>query len=205
LRRASASVFILILASLFALPALAADEAASRVTALLRSCEGNSAQFVHKFLPKGYKKETVEQGSVVFGSLPSMRWSYNSPEPKEFVFDGKTSWLWVPADKQVTVHELTAEERESLPFFALSDPARIESSFTISKSGRKTTMKARDRSGLLAQIIVEESRDGRLGTLRYVDSQGNSTTFEFSGFKKFKPTAETFRFVTPPGAGVTRN
>jgi outer membrane lipoprotein-sorting protein len=190
---------------LYALPSLAAGQAASRVTALFRGCEGNSAQFVHRFLPKGYKKETVERGSVVFGTLPSMRWSYNSPEAKEFVFDGTTSWLWVPADKQVTVHELTADERASLPFFALSDPARIESSFTISKNGRKTTMKARDRSGLLAEIVVEESRDGWLGTLRYVDSQGNATAFEFSGFTAFKPAPDTFRFIAPPGAGVTRN
>jgi outer membrane lipoprotein carrier protein len=134
-----------------------------------------------------------------------MRWSYGSPEAKEFVFDGKTSWLWVPADRQVTVHELSAEERSALPFFALSEPARIEAAFTLSKSGRKTTLRARDRGALLAEVTVEAASDGRLGMLRYVDSQGNATTFEFSGFKPAKASPETFRFTPPEGADVVRN
>jgi len=204
-RRATARGFVLLLLILFAPPALAASESAGRVTALLRACKGNSAQFVHRFLPKGYKKETVEKGSVVFGELPAMRWSYNAPEAKEFVFDGTTSWLWVPADNQVTVHELTAEERAALPFFALSEPARIESSFTVTKSGRKTTLKARAKGGLLSEITVEESADGRLASLRYVDSQGNATAFEFSKFAPSNAGPDSFRFVAPPGASVARN
>jgi outer membrane lipoprotein-sorting protein len=204
-RRAPARALGLLLPLLFALPAFAAGEAASRVTAMLRGCQGNSAQFVHRFLPKGYKKATVEKGSVVFGALPAMRWSYSAPEAKEFVFDGTTSWLWVPADNQVTVHELTAGERAALPFFALSDPARIESSFTVAKSGRKTTLKARDKGGLLSEIVVEESADGRLFALRYVDSQGNSTSFEFTRFAPSKTGPDSFRFVPPAGASVARN
>lgn len=204
MRRAGAFAALLLLA-IAALPAPAAGDAASRVTALLRGCEGNSAQFVHKFLPKGYKKETVEKGSVIFGALPAMRWSYTTPEAKEFVFDGTTSWLWVPADRQVTVHELTAEERAALPFFALSDPSRIESNFTVSVSGRKTTLKSRKPDGLLAEIVVEEGANGKLSALRYVDSQGNRTSFEMSAFAPAKSGPETFRFVAPPGADVVRN
>ncbi|MBI2213660.1 MAG: outer-membrane lipoprotein carrier protein LolA [Acidobacteria bacterium] len=194
-----------VLALSVALPMHAAGEAAARVTAVLRSCEGNSAQFVHKFLPKGYKKETIEQGSVVFGPLPSMRWRYTTPETKEFVFDGTTSWLWVPADRQVTVHELTPDERAALPFFALSDPARIESSFTVTKSGRKTTLKSRKPDGMLAEIVVEEGKDGRLSLLRYVDSQGNRTSFELTRFVPSASGPESFRFVAPPGADIVRN
>jgi outer membrane lipoprotein-sorting protein len=193
------------MATLGALPAFAAGEAATRVTALLRGCEGKSAQFVHKFLPKGYKKETVEKGNVVFGALPAMRWTYSAPETKEFVFDGTTSWLWVPADRQVTVHELTAEERAALPFFALSDSARIEANFTVAKSGRKTTLKSRDTSALLAEVVVEESAEGSLAALRYVDSQGNRTSFELSRFSPANAKSDTFRFVPPPGADVVRN
>lgn len=194
-----------IIALVVSITAVADGNAASRVTALLRGCEGNSAQFVQKFLPKGYKKESVERGSVIFGTLPAMRWSYVEPEAKEFVFDGTTSWLWVPADEQVTIHDLTADERAALPFFALSDPSRIESNFAISTSGRTTTMKARDRDALLKQIVVEASADGRLGSLRYVDGQGNTTTFEFTAFSNSKSGPDTFRFVPPPGAAVSRN
>ncbi|MGK2859486.1 MAG: LolA family protein [Thermoanaerobaculia bacterium] len=202
-RRFTPVVALLVLVSL-SLPVEAAGNAAS-VTVLLRGCEGSSAQFVQKFLPKGFKKEKVERGSVVFGELPTMRWTYAEPERKEFVFDGITSWLWVPADRQVTVHELTEDERAALPFFALSDPSRIDAQFTMSTSGRTTTLKARDRNAMLAEIRVEASSDGRLSKLRYVDSQGNATTFEFSGFTPSKAGRESFTFVPPAGADVVRN
>lgn len=193
-----------LMSTLLALPLAAAGEAAG-VTALLRGCEGSSARFVQRFLPKGFKKEKVEKGSVVFGTLPAMRWAYAEPEAKEFVFDGTTSWLWVPADRQVTVHELTQDERAALPFFALSEPSRIEKQFTMTRSGRTTTLKARDRGAMLAEISVEASADGRLAKLRYVDSQGNATTFEFTGFVPSPAGSETFTFVPPPGADVVRN
>jgi len=201
-RRLAAALALILGAT--ALPVSAAGDAAN-VTALLRGCEGSSAQFVQRFLPKGFKKEKIERGGVVFGTLPSMRWSYTDPEKKEFVFDGTTSWLWVEADRQVTAHKLTADERAALPFFALSDPARIESRFTLTRSGRKTTLKTRDRGAMLAEISVEASADGRLSTLRYVDSQGNTTTFEFSRFAPSTAGSETFTFVPPPGTGVVQN
>lgn len=202
--RRSLAFAALAVALALAIPARA-ESAAAKVTALLRSCEGSSAQFVHKFLPNGYKKETVERGSVVFGKLPEMRWSYTSPEAKEFVFDGTTSWLWVPADRQVTVHDLAADERAALPFFALSDAGRVERDFTVSRSGAKTTLKPRGKGGLFREIVVQAGADGRLAALRYVDTHGNSTSFEFATFAPAKRGPETFRFVPPAGADVIRN
>ena len=201
--RRFAPALALILVTLTA-PMSAAGDAA-RVTALLRGCEGSSAEFAQRFLPKGFKKEKTERGKVVFGALPAMRWAYTDPEKKEFVFDGTTSWLWVPADRQVTVHELTQEERAALPFFALSDPSRIEKQFTLTRRGRTTTLKARDRKAMLLEISVEAAGDGRLSRLRYLDSQGNATTFEFSRFAAAPAGRETFTFVPPPGADVVRN
>ena len=142
---------------------------------------------------------------MIFGKLPSMRWTYAEPETKEFGFDGTTSWLWVPADRQVTVHDLTDDERAALPFFALSDPARIESRFSVTNNGRITTLKARERDAMLTEIRVEETRDGRLASLKYVDSQGNATTFEFSGYAPSTAGGETFTFVPPPGTDVVRH
>jgi outer membrane lipoprotein-sorting protein len=111
----------------------------------------------------------------------------------------------VPADRQVTIHDLTDDERSALPFFALSDPARIESRFTVTRKGRITTLKTRERRAMLTEIRVEESRDRRLASLRYVDSQGNATTFEFSRYAPSKAGGETFKFVPPPGTDVVRH
>src|SRR5436189_5363049 len=75
---------------------------------------GNEAQFTQRFTPKGFKTAQVESGTVIFGTLPMMRWSYAQPEEKLFVFDGQHSWFYVPADKQVTVTALDASHRAEL-------------------------------------------------------------------------------------------
>src|SRR5437763_565183 len=77
---------------------------------------GNEARFTQQFTPKGFKTAQVESGTVVFGTLPMMRWSYARPEEKLFVFDGRRSWFYVPSDKQVTVTNLDAQRRSELPF-----------------------------------------------------------------------------------------
>src|SRR3954469_14236217 len=72
---------------------------------------GTEATFTQRFTPKGFKNAQSESGTVVFGTLPMMRWSYARPEEKLFVFDGQRSWFYVPADKQVTVTRLDASRR----------------------------------------------------------------------------------------------
>src|SRR4051794_25502127 len=79
-----------------ALPSFAAeiDRAAAAMA-------GQEAQFTQRFTPKGFKNSQAESGTVLFGTLPMMRWSYAKPEEKLFVFDGTKSWFYVPGDRQV--------------------------------------------------------------------------------------------------------
>src|ERR1043165_5614693 len=98
-------ILALILAATLA-PSTEIDRAAS-------SMAGKEASFTQRFTPKGFKNAQVESGSVIFGAMPMMRWSYSSPEPKQFVFDGSRSWFYVPGDKQVTVGSINdARKRE---------------------------------------------------------------------------------------------
>ena len=83
---------------------------------------GMEASFTHRFTAKGFKSSQVESGSVVFGTLPAMRWSYATPEQKLFVFDGSNSWFYVPGDKQVTVARVDDTKKRELPFLLLGDP-----------------------------------------------------------------------------------
>ena len=60
--------------TLFASAAISAE--IDRVAAAL---PGTEAHFSQRFTPKGFKNGQVESGTVVFGALPKMRWSYLSP------------------------------------------------------------------------------------------------------------------------------
>src|SRR5687767_15345272 len=92
----------------------AAVEAASTIEQALSASAGMQADFVHKFRPHGFKADQVERGRVTFGPAPRMRWEYVRPEAKTFVFDGSTSWLYFPADKQVTITRLGDKEKREI-------------------------------------------------------------------------------------------
>ncbi len=189
--------------ALFALACLSASGAPADPTTAIHGAAGKTADFTQRFTPKGFKKEQVERGQVTFGEPPQMRWSYTSPEEKVFVFDGTTSWLYLPADQQVTIHKLTDDERRKLPFFILSDPAKTASAFSLRESGLRTTFSARDANAMLREIIVERSGDGMIKRIEYTDAQGNRTVFEFGNFRK--AAATSFRFDPPAGTQTVEN
>jgi chaperone LolA len=196
---------------LFTAVALAITFAASaseldRATAAMAGME---ASFTHRFTAKGFKNPQVESGTVVFGTLPQMRWSYSSPEQKVFVFDGSTSWFYVPADKQVSVGHVTDARKRELPFLLLGDPGARDKSFVVrekSKGGLViTTLEPRDRSSLVRSVTVSVSPATHLiQRIEYSDRQGNSTSFDFSGYHARAASAATFRFDPPAGVQVIR-
>src|SRR5215212_4727275 len=97
---------------------------------------GMEAGFTHRFTAKGFKNSQVESGSVVFGALPALRWSYSKPEQKLFIFDGSNSWFYVPADKQVTQGRVTEARKRELPFLLLGDPSARDKHFVVKQQNR---------------------------------------------------------------------
>ncbi|HEX2832161.1 MAG TPA: outer membrane lipoprotein chaperone LolA [Thermoanaerobaculia bacterium] len=197
----------LIAAMIFAATALQAapielDRAAAAMS-------GMEASFTHRFTAKGFKTSQVEQGSVVFGELPRMRWSYASPEKKEFIFDGSSSWFYVPADKQVTLGKVTDARKRELPFLLLGDSAARDQHFVVKEQAKNgsviTTLQPRDKASVMRTVTVTIAPATHLiSRIDYVDRDGNKTSFEFSGYHRRAATADTFRFNPPAGVQVIR-
>jgi chaperone LolA len=149
----------------------------------------------------------VESGSVVFGTLPMMRWSYTSPESKLFVFDGSKSWFYVPADKQVTVGAIDDSRKRELPFLLIGDPAARERYFVVKESQRGgsvvTTLQPRDRVAMIRDITVtSDASTHTIIRIDYGDREGNRTSFELSGYHPAAAGADTFHFAPPAGTQV---
>jgi outer membrane lipoprotein carrier protein len=194
-------VTALVLASLSAGAApLALDNAA-------RAMSGMEASFTHRFTAKGFRNSQVETGTVVFGELPRMRWSYTRPEQKLFVFDGSTSWFYVPSDKQVTMGRVTDARRRELPFLLLGDPAARDRAFVVKqqKKGANfvTTLQPRDKAALMKSVTVTiAGATSLIQRIEYTDRDGNRTSFDFSGYHRRAASADTFRFDPPAGVQV---
>lgn len=195
-----------LVAAVVATTAYAAPAEIDRAAAAMT---GMQAQFTHRFTPKGFKNSQTESGSVIFGALPRMRWSYARPEEKLFVFDGRTSWFYVPADKQVTVAEVDDERRRELPFLLLGDPAARDRVFVVKerkdKSGIVTTLQARDKAAMIPAVTITTDPSSHLiRRIEYSDRSGNRTVFDFSGFGRASSSASHFQFKPPAGVQVVR-
>lgn len=194
-------ITVLVLATLSAGAApLALDNAA-------KAMSGMEASFTHRFTAKGFRNSQVETGTVVFGELPRMRWSYTRPEQKLFVFDGSTSWFYVPSDKQVTMGRVTDARRRELPFLLLGDPAARDRAFVVKQQKKGpnfvTTLQPRDKAALMKSVTVTiAGATSLIQRIEYTDRDGNRTSFDFSGYHRRAASADTFRFNPPAGVQV---
>ncbi len=182
------------------LPAAEIDRAAAALA-------GTEASFSQSFTPKGFNKPQTESGTVVFGTLPMMRWSYTSPEEKLFVFDGARSWFYVPADKQVTVTTLDASRRAELPFLLVGDPAARDKNFVTSEKVQGgivvSRLTPRSSSAMIRGITLDIDRNTHLiQRVAYTDREGNQTTFKLTFRRKRQEDAAFFRFTPPAGVQV---
>lgn len=192
--------------ALFVLPPAAQSAAVDRTATAM---SGKEAQFTHRFTPKGFKSSQVERGSVIFGKLPMMRWSYKTPEQKVFVFDGNRSWFYVPADRQVTVADLDDRRKSELPFLLIGDPSAREKQFLVREQRRggrlTTTLQPRSAAAAIRTVtIITNTTTNLIESIEYTDRDANRTVFEFSGYHPARPAADTFRFTPPAGVQVLR-
>jgi chaperone LolA len=195
------TLFVFAAATLSAAP-IELDRAAAAMS-------GKEASFTHRFTAKGFKSSQVESGSVVFGALPAMRWSYATPEEKLFVFDGTNSWFYVPADKQVTVGQVTDARKSELPFLLLGDPAARDKYFIVRQRAGKgavvTTLEPRAKGSMVHAVTVSiDPATHLIQRIEYADREGNRTSFDFSGYHSRTASAATFTFVPPAGVQVIR-
>src|SRR5262245_57588506 len=59
-----------------------------------------SADFVHSYRGGVLKTQSQERGTVSVKKPSRMRWTYTTPEKKEFVSDGVKIYSYIPQDKQ---------------------------------------------------------------------------------------------------------
>jgi outer membrane lipoprotein carrier protein len=188
---------------------LASAASAAEIDLAAAALAGTEAQFTQRFTPKGFKTSQVDSGSVVFGTLPMMRWSFAQPEQKVFVFDGNRSWFYLPAEKQVTVTTIDEQRRGDLPFLVIGDPAARDRHFIVRETTRggtvTTTLQPRQSSAMIRNITITiATATHAIQRVSYSDRDGNETTFDFSGFTRRAVAPDFFRFTPPAGVDVVQ-
>ncbi len=112
-----------------AAPAETAVETGTRLQSKYRSVKSMKVDFHQVYEANGIQQE--ESGVLWILKPGRMRWEYSVPEKKLFLVDGKNSYFYVPADRQVSTRKLTREDIRYTAFGFLLDQSSIDGDFLL--------------------------------------------------------------------------
>lgn len=201
--------------SLTALPHAQAPQAAdlaARVQQRYASVRAFSADFTHTYQGGVLRQKTTERGTLVIKKPGRMRWTYTSPEKKEFVSDGRQLYSYLPAEKQVYVSDVPAGGGDTSAALFLAGRGDVTRDFTAQLTGQAAstytltlTPKARQQEFDTLTLIVDRA-SMQIRSLIATDRQGGTSTFAFSNLKENISVADSaFTFRTPRGVKVVRS
>src|SRR4029077_1921618 len=91
-----------------------------------------TADFTHVYEGGVLKKKASERGSVQIKKPGRMRWEYTAPEKKTFVSDGTKIYSYIPADKQVILSSVPADDEATTAVLFLAGKGNLARDFRIS-------------------------------------------------------------------------
>jgi outer membrane lipoprotein carrier protein len=193
-----------------ALPAPAtlspAEALARRIEARHREVHDLTARFVQTYRSGALGREVVEKGVVSLKPPSRMRWEYRDPEKKTFVSDGKMSYFYVPADRQVIRREQS--DSRDLPALILSGQADIVATFDVAletgPAGRQRLRLTPKRpEPEIEHLYVDVDGAERIRAILVVDAQGNRSQFAFDDIRENVGLDDRlFHFEVPRGVEV---
>jgi outer membrane lipoprotein carrier protein len=194
---------VLILCSL---PALAADNARTRLDSFAHNLHALTGQFSQMLVDANGNAGKPSTGSMALQAPRQFRWDTKAPYKQTIVADGSRVWLYDPDLEQVTVRVQSTEESHS-PLTVLTDLGQLDREFKVAEQG--------EHDGLIWLRLTSTSKDPQfdyadlgfdanaLVRMVFKDQLGNTTQIRFSDWNR-NPSlpAGTFDFTPPEGADV---
>ena len=213
-RTLTVALGVALAATLAAAPQAETPEAlARRLQARYDAIKDFTADFTQTYEGGVLRRKTTESGVLLIKKPGRMRWEYKTPEEKLFVADGRKMYAWVPADRQVTVSALPADDAPATPILYLLGKGQLTRDFnTAIATGipgapadsvalaltPKTSVAEYDR----LTLVVDRATLG-LRMLVAHDAQGGTSTFAFTHLREnVGLTDARFSFTIPRGADV---
>jgi outer membrane lipoprotein carrier protein len=188
----------------------AAGDLARQLQARYSTVEDFKAQFTHTFSTPNLRAKLVEHGDVSIKKPGRMRWTYTSPEKKEFVGDGRKYYSYVAADQIVYVSDLPTGNEVSTAVLFLTGKGDLVRDFTASAppnppqgEWQLALVPKTPQTDFVSLLLSLEPQSLRLLGLASVDDQGGTSAFQFSSLHENVGLPDkTFEFTPPRGAEV---
>ena len=175
----------------------------------------NKAQSLQVFFHESYsapqRPKTTESGTLRLRKPGRMRWDYTDPAGKLFLSDGKSLYIYTPANKQVEKMKMQESEDMRVPLAFLLGKLNFEKDFQGFQSrqeGELTWIVAKPKSENLPYTKVEfaVSPDFQIRRLQVTGYDRSVTDFAFDQEKINPPLdAKVFRFQLPAGATLVED
>ena len=170
------------------------------------------ARFNQTLTNAAFARKSSSTGEVLLKKPGRMRWNYAQPEPKMYLSDGNTLWLYEPEDKQAFKQDLKSSQLPSALAF-LTGQGKLASEFDIAFAppAPKTPYgTARDyvlqlvpktaQAQVKAIIFVVEPKTFDVRESVITDQSGNVNDLIFSEIKVNTNVPDgTFKWSVPPG------
>ncbi len=147
-----------------------------------------ASPFTQIYTPAGFSTARRESGTVWVQAPERLRFDYAAPDVKVFTYDGGEGRFYSPADKQLTIHRLSPDERARLPLVFLEKSDALAERYEISREGSgAVVLKPRSADSELSWLKLAIAASGLVDALSYQDTSGNRTEFRFDAWKAEKP------------------
>ena len=194
-------------------PAAPADASAllAKASAVYGDGSAHEAAFTQIYTPSGFTTARRESGTVWIQAPERLRFDYEAPERKTFTYDAGEGRLYTPEDRQLSIQQVSPEDRQRLPIVFFADPSRLARLYEITTEPAepglaRLRLRPRSEESELARLEISIEKDGTVAELAYEDVSGNRTEFRFQDWRieKGKPAAH-YRVTGPPGTREIEN
>lgn len=188
------------------------DDLARLIQAHYASVNSFTAAFTYSYASGVLPQTTTERGVVKIRKPGRMRWTYQSPEVKEFVADGRMLYSVVKADRVCYVSDLPQGDTVSTAVLFLAGRGDLVRDFRPAAASEPVAGEWRlDLTPVTPQAEFTRLTLGvdpatlALRTMATVDPEGGRATFRFTSLKENPRLADPeFLFTCPKGFDVIR-
>ena len=189
----------------------------SVIDAIQKAYDGTTSvrgAFTQRYTYTMLRRTQESKGTVAFKKPGLMRWDYAAPQPKAFVIDGKSLWIYQPADKNAFVNACFQQDGLTASVAFMWGQGKLRDQFDISwfdglfgdKSDHHLVLIPKQASPIFAKLIlVVDPKTARVKQSVVVDQTGNVNQFIYNNMQFSAALADAeFRFIPPAGTHVAR-
>lgn len=179
----------------------------------MRSLRGRFVQRLDSGLISGPR---TEQGRLFLRKPALMRWEYDKPEEKLAIADGRNTWLYIPADRQVQKGTMRDLEEEGAAALLLSGRISLVKDFRSLRLPESAAIAAgapgaaaieltpvKKRPDVEKLILVIDEARLLIRSVKVVNQDGDRMVLELFDLEEDPVLSDTlFTFVPPPGVDV---